>query len=125
MSTILVTGATGNVGAHVVRELRRRGSSVRALVRDAAVAAAALGDVDLAVGDFGDPSSLRRAMHGVDRVFLTSADGPDKVAHESVVIDAAAAGWVQQIVKLSTVHARSGSPLPTFDWHGRIEEPSR
>ena len=32
METILVTGATGNVGSHVVHELRARAASVRALV---------------------------------------------------------------------------------------------
>lgn len=121
MTKVLVTGATGNVGAHVVRELRARGASVRAFVRDAALAEAKLGAVELAVGDFSDPASLRRALNGVDRVFLTSADGPDKVAQEAAVIDAAAEAWVERIVKLSTIHAKAGSPLPAFDWHGRIE----
>ncbi len=32
--TILVTGATGTVGRHVVRQLARRGADIRALVRD-------------------------------------------------------------------------------------------
>ena len=121
MTKVLVTGATGNVGAHVVRELRARGLGVRAMARDPAKAATRLGDVEVAVGDFSDPAALRRALAGVDRVFLTSADGPDKVAHEAAVIDAAAAAWVQRIVKLSTIHAQVGSPLPTFDWHGQIE----
>ena len=76
MDTILVTGATGNVGAHVVHELRARAASVRALVRDPVRAADELGDVELAVGDFDDRESLRRALAGVSRVFLTAADGP-------------------------------------------------
>lgn len=121
MNTILVTGATGNVGAHVVRALQTRGASVRAFVRDADAAAAKLGGVELAVGDFADPLSLQYAMVGVDRVFLTSADGPNKVAHETAVIDAAAVAGVQQIVKLSTIGAQIGSPLPGANWHGQIE----
>ncbi|MFI6959774.1 NmrA family NAD(P)-binding protein [Nocardia sp. NPDC050408] len=36
---ILVTGATGSIGKHLVRELRERGVPLRALVRDAAKAA--------------------------------------------------------------------------------------
>lgn len=36
--TILVTGATGNVGRHVVNQLVGRGASVRALVRNPAKA---------------------------------------------------------------------------------------
>ncbi|HEY1370488.1 MAG TPA: NmrA family NAD(P)-binding protein [Gaiellaceae bacterium] len=117
---ILVTGATGNVGAEVVRDLAARGEPVRAFVRDADRARAVLGeDVELAVGDFSDAGSLHRAMGGVDRVFLSAADGPQKAAQETAVIDAAAGARL--IVKASTVMAEAGSPLPCFDWNGRIE----
>ena len=123
MTTVLVTGATGNVGSAVVRELRRDGMSIRAFVRDGADGAEKLGEgVELAVGDFSDPASLRRAMDGVDRVFLSSADGPQKVDHEIGVIDAAVEAGVQRIVKASTVRAEAGSPLPAFDWNGQIED---
>jgi uncharacterized protein YbjT (DUF2867 family) len=120
--TVLVTGATGNVGAHVVRELEHRGVPVRAFVRDAARAVERLGDVELAVGDLSDARSIRRAMDGVDRVFLSSADGPQKVEHETAVIDVAAAAGVELIVKTSTLNAQIGSPLPPFDWNGRSED---
>ncbi|MGF1663377.1 MAG: NmrA family NAD(P)-binding protein [Kineosporiaceae bacterium] len=58
---------------------------------------------------------------GVDRVFLTAADGPDKVAHERAVVDAAAEAGVDVIVKLSALHADPGSPLTVFAWHGEVE----
>ena len=120
---ILVTGATGNVGSQVVRELQERGAPVRAFVREAGRARDLLGKaVELTVGDFADPDSVRRALAGVDRVFLSSADGPEKVAHETAVIDAAADAGVERLVKCSTLRAEAGSLLPTFDWHGRIEE---
>lgn len=122
MTTVLVTGATGAIGAHLVPTLRRRGVHVRAFVREPGKASGRLGpDVDLAVGDFTDPSSLATALTGVDRVFVNSADGPDKVAHENAVIDAAAKAGVDGIVKLSTVGAQAGSPLPGLNWHGHIE----
>ncbi|MGH3734228.1 MAG: SDR family oxidoreductase [Micromonosporaceae bacterium] len=123
MTRVLVTGATGTTGRHVVAALRERGASVRAFVRDAARAVEVLGgDVECAVGDFEDMASLRRAMQGVDHLFLSSADGPRKVAHEAAVIDAAAATWVQRTVKLSTIGAGVGSPVGFCDWHGQIEE---
>lgn len=126
MTRILVTGATGNVGAHVVRELRQRRGQVRAFVRDPDRAASRLGpDVELALGDFDDPPSLRRAMHGVDRVFLASANGPRQLAHETAVIDAASAGWVQRVVKLSALGAEIGSPMTFFDVHARAEQQLR
>jgi uncharacterized protein YbjT (DUF2867 family) len=116
--TVLVTGATGNVGSAVVAELRRRGVAVRAFVRHPVDAFG--GDVDLAIGDFEDPASIRAALAGVDRVFLSSADGPRKVEHEVAVIDASA--HVELVVKASTIGARAGAPLPPFDWNGCSEE---
>lgn len=116
--TVLVTGATGNVGSQVVRELQARGTPLRAFVRDPG----RLEGVETAVGDFSDPGSIRRALAGVDRVFLASADGPDKVAHEAAVVDAAAEAGVELIVKASTMFARVGSPLKPLDWNGRSEQ---
>jgi len=116
MTRILVTGATGNVGAHVVRELQARAADVRAFVRNPGP-----GDVDVAVGDFDDRASLRRALDGVDRVYLSAADGPRKVAHEVAVIDVAAEMGVERIVKLSAMHADPASALPAYRWHGEIE----
>jgi uncharacterized protein YbjT (DUF2867 family) len=121
MTRILVTAATGSVGAHVVRELQARAGEVRAFVRDPEAAAVRLGDVELALGDLDDLTSIRRALKGVDRVYLSAADGPRKVAHETAVIDAAAAEGVQLIVKLSAMHADPASPLPAYRWHGEIE----
>jgi uncharacterized protein YbjT (DUF2867 family) len=67
--TILVTGATGFVGPHVVHALRARELPVRALVRDPARASrlAAWG-VELVQGDITDLTSLRAATAGVDSV---------------------------------------------------------
>ena len=59
---VLVTGATGTVGAHVVRALGERGVAARAFVRDPERAADVLGaDVELAVGDFADRRLARIA----------------------------------------------------------------
>ena len=66
---ILVTGATGFVGRHVVAALAADGQRVRALVRSAA-AAAVLADVDCEIvhGDVGDQASLDEATRGADTV---------------------------------------------------------
>jgi UDP-glucose 4-epimerase len=68
---ILVTGATGKVGSRLVRRLAARGFRVRGLVRDPA--RAALGDVELAVGDLLDPGTLSEAVAGVDAVVHCAA----------------------------------------------------
>ena len=67
--TVLVTGPTGFIGAHVVHALRARKIPVRALVRDRSRGSrlAACG-VELAEGDVTDHDSLRAAIAGVDVV---------------------------------------------------------
>jgi NADH dehydrogenase len=67
--TVLVTGATGFVGGHVVRALRAAGRPTRCLVRDPAKARALteLG-CELVQGDMTDAASLARATEGVDAV---------------------------------------------------------
>jgi uncharacterized protein YbjT (DUF2867 family) len=120
---MLVTGATGSVGSRVVRELQGRGVSVRAFVRDSDKAAAMLGDgVELVSGDFSNPESMRRALEGVEGVFLACANDPRQVEYETGVIDAAQQAGVTRIVKLSALGAEIGSPIAFWDWHGRIEE---
>jgi uncharacterized protein YbjT (DUF2867 family) len=66
---ILVTGANGFVGGHVVHALRAADQDVRALVRDPRKAARLEGwGVELAVGDMTDAASLRQAVGGCDTV---------------------------------------------------------
>jgi uncharacterized protein YbjT (DUF2867 family) len=122
MTNVLVTGATGNVGSRVVQELRGRGVPVRAFVRDADRASAVLGPhVDLAVGDFAEPASIRAALDGVDVLFLACGNLPPQVTYERNVIDAAARMGVRRLVKLSALGAEAGSRVDFWDWHARIE----
>jgi uncharacterized protein YbjT (DUF2867 family) len=119
---ILVTGATGTVGAHVVRALDGRGVTVRVLVRDPAKAAAVLGTgIDTTVGDLADPASLARALDGIDRLFLACGNEPGQVERECAAIDAARDAGVGLVVKLSGPRADVESPLLFGRWHGEIE----
>ncbi|WP_152366064.1 NAD(P)H-binding protein [Microlunatus speluncae] len=123
--TILITGATGRVGSRVVAELLAAGTRPRVLVRDPGASRRVWPDagpeLEAAVGDFTDGPSLDRALRGIRRLYLSSADGPDKVDHEIAVIEAARRAGVDRVVKLSALHAAVGSAVPAFDWHGRIE----
>ena len=71
---VLVTGATGLVGSHVIERLTSDGWNVRALVRDAARAGAlSRAGIELATGDLLDPTSLVVAARNCDLVVHTAA----------------------------------------------------
>ncbi|MGG3575436.1 NmrA family NAD(P)-binding protein [Bacillus gobiensis] len=67
--TILVTGATGTVGRHVVDQLIQRGQKVRALTRNP-LQANLPADVEVVSGDLSDPSTLVSALVGVNCMHL-------------------------------------------------------
>src|SRR3954469_9779861 len=79
---ILVTGATGNVGAELVRALAAAGDPVRALVSDASRAAALPEGVEAVAGDLSRPETLEPAIEGVRGVHLLAgyAGLPDALA---------------------------------------------
>jgi len=86
---ILVTGATGTVGGHLVRQLCGHGAAVRALVRSQEKADSLRGyDCETAIGSYDDEHSLHVALAGVDRVFLLSAPGEHMADQELAVVRA-------------------------------------
>jgi NADH dehydrogenase len=86
MSTVLVTGASGFVGSHVVPELLAGGHRVVALVHSAASGQLVLerlppdlrGNVELRQGDVNDPASIVSALAGVDAVVHLVAIARDR-----------------------------------------------
>ena len=70
----LVTGATGFIGGHVVRQLAEAGHQVTALVRDPS-RARELGQLGITLhrGDVTDKESMRQPMSGVDGLFHIAA----------------------------------------------------
>jgi uncharacterized protein YbjT (DUF2867 family) len=94
-ATILVTGATGNVGGELVRTLLAGGEQVRALVRDGRQGLLPSGAAP-AVGDLDRPETLSSALAGTRAVFLLSGyrDMPGLLA-------AAIGAGVERVVLLS------------------------
>jgi NADH dehydrogenase len=70
---ILLTGATGVVGGELLPLLLAEGREVRALVRDPRKLGEHRVDVQIALGDLGDPFSMRHAMRSVDTVIHLAA----------------------------------------------------
>jgi nucleoside-diphosphate-sugar epimerase len=77
LSLYLVTGGAGFIGSHIVEELLRRGERVRVLDNFSTGRrenlSSFLGRIELIEGDLRDPSTLRRAVQGVDCVLHQAA----------------------------------------------------
>jgi uncharacterized protein YbjT (DUF2867 family) len=98
--TTLVFGATGTVGGATLRALAGHDAAAIAFVRDAA--RARLGDsVEIRIGDLDDPSTIRPALVGIDRVLLCSGHDPAMRTQQLAVLDAVATSDVRRVVKIS------------------------
>lgn len=112
---VLVTGAAGFVGNHLVEMLGERGDKVRALVRpgENTDCLRTLSDVEVISADLTDPPSLKRAVQGVQRIYHIAAKtgpwGPEKAYQATNVqgladlIFAAMEAGVRRIVHTSSI----------------------
>jgi len=118
-NTILVTGATGNVGSQVVQQLVAAGITPRVAVRSInkaeSLKKAGAEPVEM---DLDRPETVQPAFAGVDKVFLVSPFVPNMVELTAISIEAATQANVQQIVKLFAL-AQPGIALSK--WHGEME----
>lgn len=111
---VLVTGATGFTGGHLARALKRRGYSVRALVRPSSDAALLLHDgIEVVEGDIARAADVYRAAEGVSHIYhiaavYRTAGHPDQyyrdvnVGGTIHVLDAARRHGVQRVLHCST-----------------------
>ena len=111
--TILVTGATGTVGRHVVEQLVKRDADVHVLVRDTSKAnfPASVGVVQ---GDLLDVDSLRNAFSGVSTLFLLNAVVPDEYTQALIALNLAREAGIERIVYLSVIHCDLYVNVPHF-----------
>ncbi len=115
---VLVTGATGFVGAHLVRHLTAAGADITALVRSAQRGRPlAHAGVRLVVGDLDDHAALAEAVAGQDLIHhvaaLTGAPDENTLWHANRagtahLIAAAEAAGVARMVLMSS--AAAGGP---------------
>jgi uncharacterized protein YbjT (DUF2867 family) len=111
--SILVTGATGTVGRHVLQQLFRRGAEVRAFVRDPKKATTLAG-VTIVQGDLLDVDSLRTAFSGVSTLFLLNAVVPDEFTQALIALNLARESGVDRVVYLSVIHSDLYANVPHF-----------
>jgi NAD(P)H dehydrogenase (quinone) len=115
--SIVVTGATGQLGRLTVEALLRRGVPAAQIVATGRNPAGLKDLADRGVvvrqADFADPDSLAAAFAGADRLFLVSASFPveERIAHHRRAIDAAVAAGVPLVVYTSMAHAGTAATI--------------
>jgi len=115
-STILVTGATGNIGLDVFAQLTTMGLPVAAAVRNLDKAREVLGQqADLIPFDFKTPSTYTPALTGIKKLFLMRPpDIADVKTYVRPVIHAAKAAGVEHIVFLSLLGVENNPIVPHY-----------
>ena len=119
--TVVVTGASGHVGANLVRALLDQGRTVRALVHRDRRGIEGL-DVEIAQGDVRDQASLERVFAGAEVVYHCAAcvsiqrsEGPlveaCNVGGPRNVVEACLRTGVRRLIHFSSVHAFQQHPL--------------
>ena len=134
--SVLVTGATGQIGAALAHALVQRGDRVRCLVRDPERARRILGaEVELAAGDLGVAATLPAALRGVEAVCHLAGRAsywPARAAEMRAVnvhgtarlLDACAGAGVATLLYTSSIAtlgsvpgADLGDETTPYDWH--------
>ena len=124
-SKILVTGATGTVGGAVLRALARSAAAdsctVVAGVRNAAKRERMACDGIACVHfDFDDEESVRDAMEGVDRLFLTTGYAVNMLLQSKTALDTARRAGVSHIVHLGA-WGSDNTHYQHLIWHSFVE----
>jgi NAD(P)H dehydrogenase (quinone) len=122
MGELAVTGSTGQVGGRVARLLAAAGVPQRLVVRDPGRAPVLDGTSVVRAG-YGDGEAARRALDGIDTLFMVSgAEAPDRVEQHFTFIDAAVAAGVSRIVYTSFYGAAPDATFTLGRDHWATEE---
>jgi uncharacterized protein YbjT (DUF2867 family) len=103
---ILITGASGNVGREVVRQALALGLPIRATFQSADVAAKAPAGLEGIIMNYTQPETIRRALQGVNKIFLVGPPVQDLTALEGAFIKEVRTAGRKHIVKLSALGGR-------------------
>ncbi len=130
---ILVTGATGFIGQHLVRRLGTAGEAVRCLVRRGSPALLRLHGqpVEVALGGLLDGEAVAGACRGIRKIVHLAA--PTNEGNDSVVaqvhrqgmanlLEAARAARVERLIMMSPLGTASSAARPFLRSRGQAED---
>jgi uncharacterized protein YbjT (DUF2867 family) len=106
---ILITGASGNVGKEVLKQIAQTGVPVRAAFQSAGKAASAPSGVEIVTVDYNQPETLRAALKNVNRVFLVGPPTENLPALERKAVEEIKRSGAPHTVKLSAMGGRAAT----------------
>lgn len=122
---IAITGATGQLGQHVIESLLKTvpASQIVAIVRNPAKATAiSQQGITVRQADYSDEAAFTTALQGIDKLLLiSSSEVGQRAPQHRNVINAAKAAHVKFIAYTSLLHADT-SPLGLADEHVATEQ---
>jgi len=118
---ILVTGATGNIGSELVKQLIAKSADVRVVTRDEKKVSHLNPAIEAVIGDRQDPTVIKKALQGADKVFLLPVLIDEKHEPDRLLIDEAKRANVGRIVMISSGVLRSNPKNPIGVLHREVE----
>lgn len=120
---ILLTGATGRIAGRAAKMLSENGTPFRAFVRDAEKFGYADNEsIDVVAGDLKNVIDVKRAVQGVTKALLVTANGEQQSMMEKQFADEAAAAGVSHIIKISSMEAGADAVATFPKMHFEIEQ---
>jgi uncharacterized protein YbjT (DUF2867 family) len=124
--SILVTGASGNIGSEVAKQLLRDAPevSIKAAVHSSQNVKKVKYDdrVKVIQIDYNQPETIREALSGVDKLFLLTPDVPNAAELASNVVMEAKKAGIKHIVKQSVMGAALEADVGTMRLHRQVEK---
>lgn len=123
-ATIIITGATGNIGTQLTKLLAALKVPFRAMVRQTedAKSFADLEGVEVVVGDFNDEKTIAAVLRGIERAFLLTNSSEQAEKQQTVFVEAAQKAGIKHLVKLSQWAASTDSPVRFLRYHASVEQ---
>jgi uncharacterized protein YbjT (DUF2867 family) len=123
---ILVIGATGTIGGSVCEFLQTENADFTALVRNEEKSKAFVSKgIPTVIGNLSDINSLRKAMAGMDKIFMLSVTSPDISLLHGNAAKAAKEAGLKHIVKISVRGASLDARFNIGRFHGHAEKEIR
>ncbi len=125
--TIIVFGATGTVGAEVLKLLSNKNCFVRGVLRvpERKPPIQLNGfnqNISYVSADLNSKEQLRSICKEADGIFLLTATSPSQIIYETNIIEVAEELGIKRVVKLSAPVVPNSIFVEVSDWHRRIEK---